>query len=84
MIYDDDECKCELCLEVGKSNGTMLKLNDCDHIFHIECIIDYLTDYAMKCPVCATTFEDFRLGLAVLYKRQDTQGFTQLLITLQQ
>jgi len=44
---------CSICLEVYKTGDTVCwaKIDDCDHIFHKECIHDWLKNHD-ECPLC--------------------------------
>ena len=85
--YDKDishariECLCMkktfYCVE--KSNGRMAQMQSCNHVYHIKCLIDYVSANAMKCPECNDDFKDCRLSLAVAYNHGDTQAFIEVL-----
>jgi hypothetical protein len=79
VIYEADYNRCQICHCVDESNGKFVCLSDCNHTYHIGCLIDYSCNNDMKCPKCNTKFYDIRLSLAVAYKRGDTQGFINVL-----
>ena len=43
--------KCNICLDDMGLGDDVLKL-DCDHLYHYNCINEYLTKYNYKCPCC--------------------------------
>jgi hypothetical protein len=54
----DLESKCTICM--GKlSKDEMITTLPCNHIYHSECINEYLSSYNSKCPSCRA---DIRLS----------------------
>lgn len=50
----DDE-NCSICLDKLSDNAdkhTYIVLDSCHHIYHDECIIEYLKNYDYHCPLC--------------------------------
>ena len=56
-ILDDDlekmyqESNCNICFENYIKNDTLKKLN-CNHIFHKDCLYDWLCKEKVTCPTC--------------------------------
>jgi len=44
---------CNICLDNIIINQEVIELN-CNHIFHSNCILEYLKKYNYKCPICKT------------------------------
>lgn len=73
--YSDKLISCQLC------NGNYIYMNNCNHSFHVLCLInDAYLSAKMLCPCCNLPYNDLRLSLAVAYKKQDTQLFLKTLI----
>ena len=47
----DDQNKCNICLDTFEESSKILKLK-CGHIFHYDCIKNWLQNHNNKCPVC--------------------------------
>ena len=47
----EHESKCSICMSNMVKNEKVISLN-CEHIFHHECITQYLKEYNYKCPIC--------------------------------
>jgi hypothetical protein len=43
---------CEICLEPYKNRETIIRELPCGHIFHPECIDEFLHDVSSLCPIC--------------------------------
>ncbi|KAH7027404.1 uncharacterized protein B0I36DRAFT_138228 [Microdochium trichocladiopsis] len=43
---------CQICIENFVSKKTVIRELSCGHIFHPECIDDYLSEISSLCPVC--------------------------------
>jgi hypothetical protein len=84
--YTNNLLTCQLCNKHAPSHGGMLQMDKCGHIYHIQCIIHAIDEKhdndvnVMQCPCCQHKFQDTRLTLAIAYKRQDTQLFTNTLL----
>lgn len=54
ILYEKDKCKnenCAICLEDFK-DLERVKILDCKHNFHPDCIDPWLKKYSNKCPLC--------------------------------
>jgi hypothetical protein len=51
ILTTDHDTKCSICMSSMVKNETVILLK-CNHIFHNECITQYLKEYNYKCPVC--------------------------------
>ena len=52
-IYDE---KCGLCEFILCFNDRVTRLEKCQHIFHIECLGNFLVHKkASKCPICKSS-----------------------------
>ncbi len=79
--YSDKLISCQLCNLCSESNGNYIYMNNCNHSFHVLCLInDAYLSAKMLCPCCNLPYNDLRLSLAVAYKKQDTQLFLKTLI----
>jgi hypothetical protein len=43
---------CEICLEPYKNRETIIRELPCGHIFHPECIDEFLHGVSSLCPIC--------------------------------
>lgn len=43
---------CNVCLEDFTTDSGVMQLPDCNHVFHKECVEQWLTTFSHKCPVC--------------------------------
>lgn len=43
---------CHICLEYFESKVTIIREVPCGHIFHPECIDEFLSDISSLCPIC--------------------------------
>ena len=51
--FDNNSEKCDICGFVFCYNDTISKLDRCRHIFHRECLFNFLQDKSSsKCPTC--------------------------------
>lgn len=48
-----DEKKCSICM-TNFDDDEIISIIKCNHIFHEECIKEWLKEYSYKCPVCRT------------------------------
>ena len=51
VLEADLNCKCSICMMDLKKDEKVSKL-ECEHIFHTDCILQWLKEYNYKCPVC--------------------------------
>ena len=40
-----------ICLDKYKMND-IVRVTNCKHIYHKECLDDWLKNYSYKCPIC--------------------------------
>jgi len=55
LNHDLDDGKCVICLDEynsGDKDEKKFILLPCKHIFHKDCILEYLKNYNYKCPIC--------------------------------
>uniref|UniRef100_A0A7S4QJ22 RING-type domain-containing protein n=2 Tax=Ditylum brightwellii TaxID=49249 RepID=A0A7S4QJ22_9STRA len=55
-----DSC-CTICLEDYEMEETLVVL-PCQHTFHSDCIVPWLTERSPTCPLCKTTFAATSVG----------------------
>ena len=48
---------CSICMENFSSNSIVRKLNNCGHIFHVDCV-DTWFETNIRCPVCRTDLRE--------------------------
>ena len=48
----DDPEAATTCVICNESDGPYVRINTCGHVFHRECISDWLTTFSTRCPVC--------------------------------
>ncbi|KAH6853528.1 hypothetical protein B0I37DRAFT_409690 [Chaetomium sp. MPI-CAGE-AT-0009] len=48
----DYQPKCEICLEPYENRVTVIRELPCGHIFHPECIDEFLHEISSLCPIC--------------------------------
>ena len=78
--YTDAELCCQICNCRSCSNGSMITTDDCNHTFHVSCLIDHISKHKnMICPKCCKDVYDIRLSLAVAYKHNDVNEFIDAL-----
>ena len=51
LYQENDNVKCVLCDFELCRNDFVIQLDKCSHVFHKECLTNYLTRHS-KCPVC--------------------------------
>ena len=47
------DAQCGICMSSLNINDEVPEIK-CEHVFHKDCIMPYLTDYNYKCPICRT------------------------------
>jgi hypothetical protein len=53
ILVDIDESEAATtCVICNESGGSYVRINTCGHVFHRECISDWLTTFSTRCPVC--------------------------------
>lgn len=52
--------ECSICLDYYKAKETVCwaKNDDCDHIFHQDCIVQWLVDHD-DCPLCRSNLLEY-------------------------
>ena len=50
-ITDQEDIECAICIDKFEKENEIIKLN-CNHIYHKDCIKNYLLNYNNKCPMC--------------------------------
>jgi hypothetical protein len=53
----DDKKECNICIEVYKNGDKVIEL-PCNHLFHKECIKQWLCKEKINCPVCRYDIRD--------------------------
>ncbi|KAK3904739.1 hypothetical protein C8A05DRAFT_42208 [Staphylotrichum tortipilum] len=48
----DYQPTCEICLEPYENRATVIRELPCGHIFHPECIDEFLAEVSSLCPIC--------------------------------
>ncbi|KAK8075167.1 ring finger domain protein [Apiospora hydei] len=51
----DYQPTCLICLDHFESNSTIIRELPCGHIFHPECIDEFLGEISSLCPICRTS-----------------------------
>lgn len=51
ILENNLEDKCSICIDSLNETQEVIKLS-CEHVYHSECIIKYLSNYNYKCPCC--------------------------------
>ncbi|KAI0126356.1 hypothetical protein BJ170DRAFT_402749 [Xylariales sp. AK1849] len=51
----DYQPMCHICLEDYESKVTIIRELTCGHIFHPDCIDEFLTEISSLCPICKTS-----------------------------
>lgn len=54
----DDSCEeatspCAVCLALVNASDEVRELSNCSHIFHIECLDDWVDQGRITCPLCS-------------------------------
>ena len=50
-ITDQEDIECAICIDKFEKENEIIKLN-CNHIYHKDCIKNYLLNYNNKCTMC--------------------------------
>lgn len=54
-VNDNSMCSmCPICLVNFKNNNTVIKSNNCSHLFHYKCLKKWMK-FKNSCPVCRNT-----------------------------
>jgi hypothetical protein len=61
ITLDMDE-RCSICMVDMKENDDYMDI-ECNHIFHKECLITYLTNYNHICPICRKDIGNININL---------------------
>ena len=54
IIYDKEvinKNNCNICLDIFQEKEELIKLK-CDHLYHTNCIAEWLKKHSNKCPIC--------------------------------
>jgi hypothetical protein len=51
ILTEDHTEKCNICLDILVTDQEVIKL-PCEHLYHSECILEWLDKYNYKCPCC--------------------------------
>ena len=54
IIYDKyaiNKNNCNICLDIFQEKEELIKLK-CTHLYHINCIAEWLKKHSNKCPIC--------------------------------
>ena len=51
VTYNDVTCDCMICMMEVKKDDIILDI-ECKHIFHKDCLFEYLNTYNHICPIC--------------------------------
>ena len=66
--------KCSICIEDYEDGQQMLKIPECNHIFHPDCCLEWFNsknqEKEQRCPMC-----NIQLDIAEMRKRHDIQMF---------
>ena len=80
---DDKEYTCSICFESSKSPGMVSTHEEITHVFHRDCLEDWLiTVDDWNCPVCRGEMDGFQLPWKKLYvfgERKDYERLKKLL-----
>ena len=61
-IIQKNNINCSVCLvDFEKTDET--RLLKCEHLFHTECIDNWLLNFSHKCPVCRTECENYKTNI---------------------
>ena len=47
-----NQTTCPICISKYKKNDSVSFINNCEHLFHSECINKWICEFSHKCPVC--------------------------------
>ncbi|KAJ3125004.1 hypothetical protein HK098_000669 [Nowakowskiella sp. JEL0407] len=61
-LSQDSELSCSICIETFKPIDEVRKLPTCEHVFHKECIDNWLLEQSCCCPNCRF---DLRIALGI-------------------
>lgn len=51
-----EENTCSICLVDFGKQDLVSKLSKCEHVFHMDCIENWLNSYHFTCPLCRSSF----------------------------
>jgi hypothetical protein len=51
-VHDDEEAACSICLDSISRGETVQYMDDCPHMFHLDCVRDWLEQFSRSCPLC--------------------------------
>lgn len=54
--FNSDD-RCSVCLELYSNNDIAVKLN-CNHVFHVDCMNEWIRNNKVSCPLCRIQFKE--------------------------
>ncbi|RYQ93338.1 hypothetical protein Ahy_B09g099610 [Arachis hypogaea] len=55
-LREDDDETCSICLVEFEDEDAVSKLRRCNHIFHLNCIQQWIERNQFSCPLCSSSF----------------------------
>lgn len=74
---DDNEHVCPICLSNFQKSDVLVESDKCRHIFHVDCISEWLSNDHVDCPVCRvqiTTKDDMMRAAVALVRKGSNSG----------
>ncbi|XWS38119.1 hypothetical protein CRYUN_Cryun19dG0102900 [Craigia yunnanensis] len=54
-LREDDEVSCVVCLNYIEKSDEIRELSNCSHVFHRECLDNWVNKDRATCPLCRST-----------------------------